>query len=72
MHESSSAWVRRQGVAVGDKVEVAGVTEYFDFTEITDIVTLSSGNAQLTSTSITLSPDFSRPISNTTMAWRSR
>jgi VCBS repeat-containing protein len=49
-------------VAVGDKVEVAGtVTEYFDFTEITDvtdIVTLSNGNAQPTSASIALSPDF--------------
>lgn len=50
------------GVAVGDKVEVAGtVAEYFDFTEITDvtdIISLSSGNAQPSSAAITLSPDF--------------
>jgi VCBS repeat-containing protein len=49
-------------VSVGDKVEVAGtVAEYFDLTEITnvtDIITLSSGNAQPTSASIALSPDF--------------
>jgi VCBS repeat-containing protein len=49
-------------VAIGDHVEVTGsVAEYFDLTEIsdvTDIITLSSGNMQPTSAQIALSPDF--------------
>lgn len=49
-------------IRLGDKVEVAGtVAEHFDLTEITDItdiITLSSGNARPTSASIALSPDF--------------
>ncbi|MGV6874783.1 ExeM/NucH family extracellular endonuclease [Pseudochelatococcus sp. B33] len=49
-------------VAVGDHVNVSGtVDEYFNLTQIkdvTDIVTLSSGNGQPTPAVIALSPDF--------------
>lgn len=49
-------------VAIGDHVEVSGtVDEYFNLTQIkdvTDIITLSSGNGQPTPAVIALSPDF--------------
>ena len=49
-------------VAVGDHVEVAGSVAEFsgltEITDVTDIITLSSGNMQPTSAEIALSPDF--------------